>query len=129
MGDNVDGEIRKKMLLIRGTHLNNILAPKFRNFSTNIPQAGALVPVKTDKSEHSSITSNLTFNKTCEVSLATILFIERMNRIEDNRSTLYKVAFSTDSLLAAYSQIKSKSGNLTPGQGKETLQGIGLKWF
>jgi hypothetical protein len=52
-----------------------------------------------------------------------------MNRIEDNKSTLYKVAFSTDSLLAAYSQIKSKSGNLTPGQGKETLQGIGLKWF
>ena len=52
-----------------------------------------------------------------------------MNKIEDNRSTLYKIAFSTDSLLAAYGQIKSKPGSLTPGQGEETLQGIGLKWF
>jgi len=129
MGDNVDGEIRKKTLLIRGTRLNNILAPKFRNLSTNIQQAGALVPVKTDKSEHSSFTSNITFNKTCEVSLDTILFIERMNKIEDNRSILYKSAFSTESLLVAYDQIKSKPGNLTPGQGKETLQRISLKWF
>jgi len=127
--DNVDGEIGKKTLLIRGTRLNNILAPEFCSFSTNIPQAGALVPVKTDKSEHTNLTSNLSFDKTCKVSLETILFIEKMNKIEDNRSTLYKVAFSTDSLLIAYGQIKSKPGNLTPGQGKETLQSINLKWF
>lgn len=52
-----------------------------------------------------------------------------MNKIEDMRSTLYKAAFSTDSLLLAYGQIKSRFGNLTPGQGKETLTGISLHWF
>jgi retron-type reverse transcriptase len=40
-----------------------------------------------------------------------------------------KCAFSTDSLLVAYDQIKSKPGNLIPGQRKETLKGINLKWF
>ena len=103
------------------------MAPKFCNFSTNIPQTGTLVPVKTNKSEHYSSTSNLMYNQTCEVSLDTVLFIERMNKIEDQRSTLYKVAFSTDSLLVAYELIKSKPGNLTPGQGKETLKGINFK--
>ena len=63
MGDNVDGEIRKKMLLTRGTRLNNILAPKIRNLFKNISQAGALVPLKTDKSEHSNLTNNLTSKK------------------------------------------------------------------
>jgi hypothetical protein len=128
-GDTVKGEIRKNMLPNRGTRIHNKLAPKFRNFSTNVAQTGALVPGKTDKSEHPSLTSNSTFNKTCEVSLDAILFIERMNKIEDHRSTLYKVAFSTDSLLVAYNQIKSKLGNLTPGQGMEMLKGINLKWF
>lgn len=95
--------------------LNNRLAPKFRNFSTNIPQAGALTLVKIDKNKHSSLTTNLIFNKTCKVSLDTILFIERMNKIEGNRFTLLKIAFSTDSLLVAYNQIKSNPENLTPG--------------
>jgi len=102
---NVTGEMRKKTLLTKGTRLNNILAPKIRNFSTSIPQTGALVPVKTNKSEHSSLTGNsLVCDKSCSVSLDTILFIERMNKIEDNRLTLYKIAFSTDSLLAACDQ-------------------------
>jgi hypothetical protein len=105
------------------------LAPKIRYFSSNVPQTGPLVPVKIDKNEHSSVTGSLVFDKTCSVSLDTILFILSINKIEDNRSTLYKVAFSTDSLLVAYGQIKSKPGNLTPGQGKETLKGINLKWF
>ena len=128
-GSNADGEIRKKTLLTRGTRLNNILAPKIRDFSTNISQASALMPVKVDKSEHSSLTGSLVFDKSRLVSLDTILFIEKMNKIEDNRSTLYKVAFSTDSLLVAYDQIKSKPGNLTPGQGNEILKGINLRWF
>jgi retron-type reverse transcriptase len=127
--DNVKGEIRKKTLLTEGTRFNNKLAPKFRSLSTSMPQIGALVPIKINKSEHYNPRNNLTFNETCEVSLDTILFIERMNKIEDNRSTLYKIAFSTNSLLVAYDQIKSKPGNLTPGQGKETLKGINLKWF
>jgi hypothetical protein len=125
----VDGEIRKKTLLNKSTRLNNKLAPKIRKFSTNIPQTSALVLVQTNKSEHSSLTSSLVFDKACQVSLNTILFIERMNKIEDNRSFLYKIAFSTDSLLIAYDQIKSKPGNLTPGDGEETLKGINLKWF
>jgi len=125
----VIGEIRKKTRLNKSTSYNNKLAPKFRNFCSSIPQTSALVLVKTNESEHSSLASNLILNKTCEVSLDTILFIERMNKIEDNRSILYKMAFSTDSLLVAYDQIKSKPGNLTPGQGKETLKGINLKWF
>nr|AVR57717.1 hypothetical protein [Halamphora calidilacuna] len=52
-----------------------------------------------------------------------------MNKIENTRSVLYKMAFSSDSLLVAYDLIKSKFGNLSPGQGKETLKGINLKWF
>lgn len=49
-----------------------------------------------------------------------------MDKIEYNRSILCKVAFSADSLLIAYDQIKSKSGNLTSGEGKETVKGIYL---
>lgn len=116
-------------MLIRGTRVNNILALKIRNFSSNISQAGALVPVKTHKSEPFSLTGSLVFEKTRTVSLDTILFIERMNRIEDNKLIVYKVAFSMDSLLVAYGQIKSKLVNLTADQRKETLQGVSLKWF
>jgi hypothetical protein len=86
-GSNVDGELQKKTLWIKGTRLNNMLAPKIRNFYTNIPQTGALVPVKTNKSEHSNVTSSLVFDKTFTASLDTMLFIERMNKIKDNRST------------------------------------------
>jgi hypothetical protein len=75
--------------------------------------AGAIVSVKTDQSEHFSLTGSLVFNKTCTASLDRILFIERMNNIEDNRSTLYKAAFCSDSLLAARGQIKVIPGNLT----------------
>ena len=50
-------------------------------------------------------------------------------KIEDNRSFLYKTAFSTNSLLVAYDQIKSKPGNWIPGSEEETLKGINLKWF
>ena len=46
----VDGEIRKKTLLNKGTRLNNKLAPKLQNFSTNIPRTSALVPVQTNVS-------------------------------------------------------------------------------
>ena len=52
-----------------------------------------------------------------------------MNKIEDNRSVLYKIAFSIDSLLIAYSQIKSKPRNLTSSEGEDTLKSISLKWF
>jgi hypothetical protein len=125
----VEGEIGKKTLLSKSTCLNNKLALKIQNFSTNIPQTSALVPVQTNKSEHSSFTSSLAYDKACQASLKTILFIERMNRIEDNRSFLYKIAFSSDSLLVAYDQIKSKSGNLTPGDGEEMLKRTNLNWF
>jgi hypothetical protein len=78
---NVDGKLRKKTLQIKGARLNIVLTPKFRNFLTNISQAGTFVPVKTGKSEHSSLTGSLGFSKICTVSLDTILFIERMNKI------------------------------------------------
>jgi hypothetical protein len=52
-----------------------------------------------------------------------------MNKIEGNRSFLYKTAFSSDSLLVAYDQIKSKLENLTSGNGKKMLKGINLNWF
>lgn len=35
-----------KTLLARGMRLNNTLAPEIKNFSTNIPQTDALLPVK-----------------------------------------------------------------------------------
>jgi hypothetical protein len=65
----------------------------------SVSQAGALVSVKAYKSERSSLTDCLVFDKTCTASLDTILFIERTNKIEDNRPTLYKTAFSTNSPL------------------------------
>ena len=75
MSNNVKREIRKKMLLIRGTRLMSLLAPKF-------------VFVKTDyKNEHFSLTSNLIFDKTCEVSLDTFLFFEKIE--EKMSSNLY----------------------------------------
>ena len=77
---NVRGEIRKIMLPNRGTRSDNRLAPRHRYFSTVIPQTGALVPVK-NKSEHFNQTSSLLFNKTSQVSLDTILFIEKMTHL------------------------------------------------
>ena len=74
----------------------------------DIPQTSAFVLVQTNKSEHSSVTSSLAFDKACQVSLNTILFIERMNKIEDNKSFLYRIAFSPDSLLVVYDQIKGR---------------------
>lgn len=79
MDDSVKGEIRKNTLSIKGICMNNKLAPNFQNFSMNMPQTNALVLVKTDKSEYSSLTSSLVFDKICQVSFDTILFIERMN--------------------------------------------------
>ena len=101
INDNVKGEIRKKMLLNKSTRCNNKLAPKFCNFSTSIPCTSALVHVKFHQSEYYNLTSNIIPNNTCEVSLDTILFIKRMNKIEDHKLTLYKIAFSTNSLLIA----------------------------
>lgn len=52
-----------------------------------------------------------------------------MNKIEDTKSTLYRSAFSINSLLLAYGQINPSFENLTPDQVKETLTGISLHWF
>lgn len=52
-----------------------------------------------------------------------------MTKIEDNTLCLYKLAFSTESLLAAYYQIKSKPGNLITGRNPEMLKNINLRWF
>lgn len=55
--------------------------------------------------------------------------IEKINKVGDNKSTLYKAAFSIDSLLIAYSQIKSRPGNVTLSQEKKAFQGVCLNWF
>lgn len=81
----VIGEIREKTWLNKSICYKTKLAPKFRNFCSSIPQTSALMLVNTNKSEHSSLASNLAFNKTCQVSLDTILFIEKMNRIKNNK--------------------------------------------
>lgn len=54
INNNIYEEIRKKTLPIRGIRLNNVLAPKIRDFSTNVPHAGALAPIIGDNSEHFS---------------------------------------------------------------------------
>jgi hypothetical protein len=87
------------------------------------------VLVKISKGKHDNWTGNLAFHKTCEVSLYTFLFIERTNNTEDNRLILYKIVFSTDSLLIVYDQIKFRPEILTPGGGKETSNNINLGWF
>lgn len=68
--------------------------------------------------------SSLVLDKTCQVLVDTILFIERINKIEDKRSTLHKAVFSMVSLLVAYGYVKSRSSNMTLDQGKEMLKGI-----
>jgi hypothetical protein len=113
----------------KNERLNNKLALKIQNFSTNIPQIGTYSLFQANKSEYSCLTSGLAFDKACQIPLNIIPFIERMSKVGDNRSFLYKTAFSLDSLLVAYDQIKSKPGNLTPGDRKETLKGINLNWF
>lgn len=119
--DNVKGEIRKKMLLNKSTRCNTKLAPKFYNFSTIIPCISTLVNIKSHTSEYYDLTSNRISNKTCEISLDTVFFIIRMNKIEDHRLSLYEFAFSTTNLLTAYYQI------LTSSQGKEASKDINLK--
>ena len=109
--------------------LNNKLAPKFRSFSTIIPLTSVKALVKNDKSEYCNQISSLILKKTYEVSLNTVLFIEKMNKIEDNKLSLYKAAFSIDNLLVAYGQIKFKLENVTSNQMKKTLKSINLNWF
>lgn len=121
----VKGEIRKKTWLNKITCYNNKLAPKFRNFCSNILQTSAFV-VERHKSEHFSAASKLIFNKTCEVSLNTILFFEKMNKIEGKKSVLYKTVFSTNSLLAAHDQLKSKFNTVTLDQKHETPKSLNL---
>ena len=53
----VDGEIRKKALLNKGTRLNNKLALKIQNFSMDVPQTSTFALVQTNKSEHFSLSS------------------------------------------------------------------------
>lgn len=125
--DNVKGEIRKKMLQNRSTRYNSKLAPKFYNFSTIPPCISSLIHVNSHKNEYYNLLNYIIPNKNCEVSLDTVLFIKRMNKIEDHRSSLYKVAFSTNNLLTAYYQIKSKAGDFTPEQRAEASKDINLK--
>jgi len=44
-------------------------------------------------------------------------------------TNLLKLLSDTDILLAAYTNLKSSPGNLTPGIDKETLDGLNLSWF
>lgn len=109
--------------------LNNKMALKIQNFSTNVPYENALMPAQMNGGRDSSLISSLVFDKAFQVSFNTILFIERMNKIEDNRSSLYKTAFSTDSLLIAYDQIKSKFENVTLDDEEKMSKRINLNWF
>lgn len=122
----VKGEIEKKTSLFKSKRLNNKSAPKLRNFSTNITHATDFAMVNYKKNDHHIPTIVSYFKKTCKVSLNTILFIEKMNKIEDIKSSLYKTAFSVNSLLVAYYQIKSKFSNITSDQTAETRKGIHL---
>jgi hypothetical protein len=127
---NIKEEIWKKTLLNESTYFNNKLAPKFCSFSISISKSKYLVPViKCNINEHFNKTSFSNFDSTCQVSLNTILFLEKMNKIENVRCSLFKTAFSINSLLAAYDQIKFKSRNLTSNLNKQTLKEINLKWF
>jgi hypothetical protein len=57
--------------------------------------------VKIDKSEYFCLISSLVLDKICPVLLDMILFIERIIKIEDNKSILCKVALNTNSLLVS----------------------------
>jgi hypothetical protein len=116
----IKGEIKKKTTLFKSKRLNNISAPKLTNLSKNITHATDFALVNYKKNYHPIPTIVSHFKETCKVSLSTILFIEKMNKIEDIKSSLYKTAFSINSLLVAYYQIRSKFSNITSRQTAET---------
>lgn len=123
----VNGEILKKTPLILLRCLSNKLALKSHDFSTSIPQVSVKRLVKTEKKDSDALIDCLGLKKTCEVSLQTILCHDEIGKISGTQSSLYQTAFSTESLLIAYDQIKCNPGNLISGQKKETVQGINLK--
>lgn len=57
-----------------------------------------------------------------------ILTKENLSRGKIN-SQVMKIVSNTDVLIMAYSKIKSKPGNMTPGTDSYTLDGIDIKWF
>lgn len=116
----VNGEILKKTPLTLLRCLSNKLALKSHDFSTSTPQVNV-------KNDSDALIDCLDFKKTCEVSLQTILCHDEIGKISGTQSSLYQTAFSMDSLLIAYDQIKFNPGNLISGQKKETIQGINLK--
>lgn len=122
-------KFKKKMLFNKDIRLNNELIPKLYSFSTIMPQITIFVLIKNKKSDSENLISNfnLNDNKTCKVSLNTVLFIEKMNKTEINKSSLYKSAFSVSNLLVSYGQIKSN--NSISNERKKALKGINLKWF
>lgn len=123
----VNGEILKKTPLTLLRCLSNKLALKSHDFSTSTPQVNVKRLVKTEKNDSDVLIDCLDSKKTCEVSLQTILCHDEIGKISGTQSSLYQTAFSMDSLLIAYDQIKFNPGNLISGQKKETVQGINLK--
>lgn len=110
-------------------------APKFRTFVTNMSNENSnikaliLHPSKVNENNNNSQISEMSENSFSIVPRKSLSWIMKMTKIEDNKLFLYKTAFSTESLLAAYYQIKSKPGNLTAGLNSETLDNINLRWF
>lgn len=69
-----------------------------------------------------------------EKMLEGILLIDQLTKDNINNKELInkniiKMVSNVDILIAAYSKIKSKPGNMSPGVDKETLDGINHKWF
>ena len=111
------GKFEKKMLLNKKIRLNNRLASKFCNFFTIVPKIDTFIIAKTYKNDNYYSKNKTILNKDCEIWLNTVLFLEKMNKIEDNKAILYKIAFSTSNLLLAYNQ------------ERKTIKKVNLKWF
>jgi hypothetical protein len=106
--------------------LSNKLAPRFQKCYTSISQASVGPFVKTEKSDSNISISSLDAKKNCEASLHAILYDGQISKTKSDRTLLYKKAFSMDSLLVAYDQIKLLPRNSNLIRNEEAVQKINL---
>jgi hypothetical protein len=105
----VNGEIQKKASARMFWRFDSELAPRFQKFSTNLSRISAEPFVKIEKN-YSNVVINNSYEK----------------KPKSDQTLFYKKAFSVDSLLFAYNQIKLSPGNMIASQSKDVPQRINL---
>lgn len=71
------------------------------------------------------------YSSKCEAANYGHKSLEQQLNYDENGKCInaYKLTMSIENLLVSYGKIKSKPSNMTPGVGKETFDGISIKYF